>query len=182
MDEANIQVQIDEMNRKLDRVLEYVEHQSRKREEFDDLVEDVSIVARDAFQQSVSILDKAQVDLDSCSISNLIVKVLQNLGAIREMLEMLESARDFMKDVSPILHQVGLDAVHKMNELDKKGYFEFLTSAGKALDKFVHAMNTVQPDEKLDNKSMWQLMKEMRSPEVRRSLSYSLRLLKAMQS
>jgi len=133
---------------------------------------------------------------------------------------MMESAKDFMKDVSPILHQVGLDAVHKMNELDKKGYFEFLRALGRIMDNLVqsfhpedlkrieenienlvsiirnltdpdfvasvskatHALAITKSDDKLDNKSMWQLMKELRSPEVRRSLSYSLRLLKAMQS
>ena len=220
MEEKNIQVQINEMNRKLDQVLEYIEYQSRKREEFDDLVEDVSIVAKDAMKQSVLILDKAQVELDSCGISCLLVKLLQNIGTFYELLEMMESARDFMKDVSPILHQVGLDAVHKMNELDKKGYFEFLRALGRIMDKLVqsfhpedlkriegnidnlvsiirnmtdpdfiasvskatYALSITKPDDKLDSKSMWQIIKEIRSPEVRRSLSYSIRLLKTMQS
>ena len=219
MEERNIQVQIDDMNRKLDRVLEYVEYQSRKREEFDDLVDDVTIVAKDAMKQTVLVLDKAQVEFDSCGISCLLIKLLQNIGTFYEMLEMMESARDFMKDVSPILHQVGLDAVNKMNEMDQKGYFEFLRSMGKLLDKLVqslrpedirqieenmenltsiirnltdpsfiasvskatHALATIKPDDQLDNRSMWQLMKELRSPEVRRSLSYSVRLLQALQ-
>ena len=38
---------------------------------------------------------------------------------------MLESINDFMKDVTPIVHQVGLDAIHKMHELEQKGYIDF---------------------------------------------------------
>ncbi len=220
MSEEIIQEQINSINQKLDILLESVEEQRRKREEFDDLVEDVSIVAKDAFRQSVTILDKAQVELDSCGIQCLVIKVLQNLGTFTEMLDLMESARDFVKDVTPIIHQVGLDAVHKMNEFEQKGYFAFLAEltrvmdqlvqafppedlrrigeqagfiAGivrnltdpqvmQALEKITKAAATVTLDEKLDNRSLFSLLKDLRSAEVRKSLSYSLRLLKAIHN
>jgi len=218
MTEKNIQEQISELNRKLDLVLESVEYQNRKREEFDDLMDDLNIVAKDAFKQTVVMLDKAQVDLDSCGLSCLLIKAMQNLDTFHEMLDMMESAKDFLKDVSPILHQVGLDAVNKMNELDGKGYFEYIRELGKfaetwmetftvedmkrvreglphlagvirnvtdpdflqAIDKATLALATVKMDDKLDNRSFWKLMMDMKSPEVRKSISYSLRLLKAI--
>jgi uncharacterized protein YjgD (DUF1641 family) len=133
---------------------------------------------------------------------------------------MMESARDFMKDLSPILHQVGLDAVHKMNELDQKGYFEYLRELGKLADAWVQnftaqdiirmreslphlagtlrnltdpallkgishlmeTLKTVQPDDRLDDKSLWKLFMELKSPEVRKTLSYSIRLLKSLNN
>src|SRR5512142_2496718 len=137
MEDKNIQEQILNLDQKLDRLLEFVELQNRKRKEFDDLVTDVSIVAKDAFKHSVVMLDKAQVELDSCGISCLIVKILQNLDTFHEMLGMMESARDFMKDATPILHQAGLDAVKKMNELDQKGYFEYMRQLGRIMDKWI---------------------------------------------
>jgi uncharacterized protein YjgD (DUF1641 family) len=216
MTENNLQEQISELNRKLDLVLENVEEQKRNREQFDDLVQDVNIVAKDAFQQTVIMLDKAQVDLDSGILSGLIIKVLQNIGTFHEMLEMMESIRDFMKDASPILHQVGLDAVNKMNELDEKGYFEYFREMGNlaetwmqtftvedmkrfreslphlagllrnvtdpslmaSLNNATRALAEIKMDDRTDNKSLWQLFRELKSPEVRKSLSYSLRLLK----
>ena len=218
MAEQNIQEQITIINQKLDMILENIQQQQRKREEFDDLVQDVNIVAKDAFRQSVILLDKAQVELDSCGISCLIIKILQNLDTFHDMLEMMESARDFMKDVTPVLHQMGLDAVNKMNELDQKGYFEFIKTLGRLMDKLIqtiqpediwrleenmdnlgsifynltdpafistinkatHALATIKINDQLDNKSIWKLIKEMRSPEVRKSVSYSLRLIKAI--
>jgi uncharacterized protein YjgD (DUF1641 family) len=167
MAEQELQIQIGELNRKLDLLLESIELQNRKREEFDDLVEDVSIVTKDAFQQTVMMLDKAQVDLDHVGITNLFVRILQNLGTFHEMLEMLESASDFMKDVTPILHQVGLDAVNKMNELDQKGYFELGRGLIKVMDQFV---TTFTPE---DMKRMQQgmvhltaIMRNLTDPEV----------------
>jgi uncharacterized protein YjgD (DUF1641 family) len=220
MAENNIQEQISVLNRKLDLILESVEQQKRNREEFDDLVSDLSIVAKDAFQHTVVMLDKSQVEIDADLLPMLFVKILQNIGTFREMLEMLESAKDFMKDISPVLHQVGLDAVNKMNELDQKGYFAYAGELMKFMDKFILAFtpddlrhiqdnlgemagivrNLTQPgllaalnraskviaevnmDETVDNKSLFGLLRQMNSPEIRKSLSYTLRLVKAISS
>lgn len=217
MTEKDIQEQISELNRKMDLVLESVEQQKRNREEFDDLVEDLSIVAKDAFKNTVVMLDKSQIDVDNSDIPMLLIKILQNVGTFHEMLEMLESARDFMKDISPVLHQVGLDAVNKMNEFDQKGYFLYAAEMMKLMDKFIQTFtiedikqlqenlenltgimrNLTQPglltslnrttkaiasikmDYKLDNKSLFGLARQLNSPDVRKSLSFALRLAEA---
>ena len=216
MEEKNLQEQIGEINRKMDCLLEFVEQQNRKREELDDLIEDASIVAKDAFKQSVVLLDKAQVEFDPGGISNLIIKVLQNLGTFHEMLNMMESAKDFLKDITPVLHQVGLDAVNKMNEFDNKGYFQYISALTEFIEKWIwvftvedlkkmeanienlagilrnlsdpslingfnnitRALSTVKPDDKIDDQSLWKILLHLKSPEVRKSLSWSLRLIK----
>jgi uncharacterized protein YjgD (DUF1641 family) len=217
MTEKDIQEQISELNRKMDLVLESVEQQKRNREEFDDLVEDLSIVAKDAFKNTVVMLDKSQIDVDNSDIPMLLIKILQNVGTFHEMLEMLESARDFMKDISPVLHQLGLDAVNKMNEFDQKGYFVYAAEMMKLMDKFIQTFtiedikqlqenlenltgimrNLTQPglltslnrttkaiasikmDSKLDNKSLFGLARQLNSQDVRKSLSFALRLVEA---
>ena len=185
MSEPNIQEQISALNRKMDLVLESIEQQKRNREEFDDLVSDLSIVAKDAFHHTVVMLDKSQVELDHSGIPMLLIKLLQNIDTFYEMFEMLESARDFMKDISPILHQVGLDAVNKMNEFDQKGYFDIIRNFTQpdliaALSRTSKALADVKMDDKLDNKSLFGLLKQLNSPDVRKSLSYVLRLVQAM--
>ena len=131
MTEKNVQEQIDELNHKLDRVLEYVEIQYRKREEWDDLA----------------------------------------------------------MDLTPILRQIGLDVIQKMNELDEKGYIESFRTITKNLTnketvdtlvRISQAVVDVKMDDQLDNKSFWQLFKQMRSREVRKFLSYLMRLLEAI--
>jgi uncharacterized protein YjgD (DUF1641 family) len=116
----------------------------------------------------------------------LLIKLLQNIDTFYEMLEMLESAKDFMKDVSPILHQVGLDAVNKMNEFEQKGYFEIVRNLTQPdviaeLGRISKGVAEVKMDDKLDNKSMFALVKKMNSPEVRKSISYVLRLVEAIR-
>ncbi len=218
MAEKEIQEQLNELRQKMDLMLEYVSVQNQKREEIDDFVEDAGIIVKDVVKQTSLMLDKAQVELDHCGLSCLMIKVLQNVGTFHEMFEMMESAKDFMKDVTPILHQVGLDAVNKMNEFDSKGYFDYIRELGnfadqwvtvftkddiirlennleniagivrnlsdpalmKSLNNMTLALSLVKPDEKLDNKSLFGLFKQLNSPELRKSLSYSLRLVQAM--
>ncbi len=185
MSENNIQEQISELNHKMDMILESIELQKRNREELDDLVSDLSIVAKDAFRHTVVMLDKSQVEFDHSGIPMLLIKILQNIDTFYEMLEMLESAKDFMKDVSPILHQVGLDAVNKMNEFDQKGYFDIVRNLTQpdvieALGRVSKAFAEIKMDDKLDNKSLFGLLKQMNSPDVRKSLSYTLRLVQAI--
>jgi uncharacterized protein YjgD (DUF1641 family) len=216
MADKELQEQLNELHQKMDRVLEYVSIQNQKREEFDDLVEDAGIVVKDVVRQTSVMLDKAQVELDHVDLPGLMIKVLHNLNTFHEMFEMMESARDFMVDVTPVLHQVGLDAVNKMNEMDRKGYFEYIRELGKFVDKWVQTFTKddlirlqgnleniagiirnlsdpglmkglnnvtrvlaeVKPDDKLDDKTLFGLFKQLNSPEVRKSLSYSLRLIK----
>ena len=218
MAEKEIQEQLNELRQKMDLVLEYVSVQNQKREELDDLVEDAGIVVKDVVRHTSEMLDKAQVELDHCGLTCLMIKVLQNLNTFHEMFEMMESARDFMKDVTPILHQVGLDAVNKMNEFDSKGYFDYIRELGNFVDKWIQVFTKddlirlqgnleniagivrnlsdpalmqglnnmtkvlaeVKPDEKLDNKSLFGIFKQLNSPDVRKSLSYSLRLVQAI--
>ena len=185
MSEKNIQEQIGELNQKLDLILESIEQQKRNREEFDDLVSDLSIVAKDAFQHTVIMLDKSQVDLDHSGIPMLLVKLLQNIDTFNEMLEMLESVKDFMKDISPVIHQMGLDAINKMNEFEQNGYFDIVRNLTRpdviaTLGRTSKAIAEVKMDDTLDNRSLFSLIKQLNSPDVRKSLSYALRLVQAI--
>ena len=64
MTEKNIQGQIDEINRKLDLVLHYVNEQRLKSERMEDLVTDVSIIGKDLFDTAVYELDNQGIELD----------------------------------------------------------------------------------------------------------------------
>ena len=178
MTEKTVQEQMFELNQKMDLILESVELQKRNREEFDDLVADLSIVAKDAFRQSVVMLDKSQVDFDHSGVPMLLIKILQNIGTFHEMLELIESARDFMADISPVLHQVGLDAVNKMNELDQKGYFAFGAEMMKVMDKFIRAF-TVEDLRNLQANAdnIAGIIRNLTQPELVSALNHTTRAL-----
>jgi uncharacterized protein YjgD (DUF1641 family) len=137
MADENIQAQIDAINRKLDLILEEVYAQREVRESLTDLADDVSIIGKDVFKNTVIQLDKAGVELDPDALAGIGLKLVRNIGNINEFLEMMESINDFMKDAGPIVHQIGLDAINKMHELEQKGYIDFFRELSKSLDNIV---------------------------------------------
>lgn len=134
MSDKNIQEQLDAVNHKLDMILEESAMQKQNREAVVDLVDDLSLVGKDAFKGMISDLDDAGIELDSDALSHMLLGFIRNLNNINVLLQTLESVTDLLKDVSPIIKQVGVDAVDKFKEIDEKGYFEILRQITLALD------------------------------------------------
>lgn len=133
----NMQAQIDTINKKLDIVLEEMYVQKQKRQEVEDLVTDMSIIGNDVFKASVDELDHAGVEVDGEALKNLFFRLLRNVGTLNELMELLESGNDLAKDVGPIIQQAGLDGIARMNELEKKGYFEFIKEVFRIFDNVI---------------------------------------------
>ncbi len=135
MTENNIQTKIDDLDRKLDQIMEEVVAQRQNREAVNDLVGDLAIVGKDAFNGMVDHLDKAGIELDTDSVEQMIMGLLRNINNLSMLLMTLESMTDLLRDASPIIKQVGIDAVDMFNEVDRKGYFEVLRQITGALDR-----------------------------------------------
>lgn len=215
MAEQNIQQQIDVLNQKLDLILEEITVQRQSRESMEDLVSDLSVIGKDAFRHTVTQLDKAGVEFDGDALAGVLVKVVRNLGNINDLLDTFESVHDLIKDVTPIAHQAGLDAINKMAEFESKGYLEFLREFGRVgdnivanfsasdvkdlADNIVGILDTLkrvtQPDmlvavnnaitvygslemDKLEEFTIWQAFREMRSPEMKKGIGFMINFLK----
>ena len=134
MADKAIQEQINEINRKLDLIIEEASIQRQSREAVNDLVDDVAVIGKDAFQQMVVGLDNAGIEMDGDALRCLVLKLLRNISSFGMVIETLESVTDLVKDVTPIIRQVGLDGVNKFQEFEQKGYFEILNQLAKAFD------------------------------------------------
>jgi len=137
MTDINIQNQMDEINQKLDLVLSEVNAQRLRRLEVEDLVDDLSIISKDVFTSTVQGLDNAGVDLDYDAVGSLLIKVVRNIGTFNKLFDMLESANDLMKDLTPIINQVGADAITLMTDFEQKGYFNIIAELMKVVDSLV---------------------------------------------
>ncbi len=134
MTDNNIQSQIDQINQKLDLILEEATLQKQNREIVVDLVDDLAIVGKDAFKGMVDSLDNAGIEVDGNQVNHLILNFIRNINNMNMLFRTLENVTDFLKDASPIIKQIGIDATDKFNELDNKGYFEVLNQITIALD------------------------------------------------
>lgn len=181
MDNNNMQEQINEINRKLDIVLEEVMAQRETRQSVEDLTADLTVVGKDVFSSAVTELDNAGIELDGEAVKSLVLKLLRNVDTISEMFEMLESANDFLKDVSPILHQMGLDGIKMMNEMEQKGYIDFFREAIKIMDNIVTHFKAEDVKELADNAvTILETVKNLTQPEMLKAMNSGLVVYKSI--
>lgn len=186
MEEIAIQNQINELNNKVDTLLEYIIAQNKKNQAIDDFIDDAYKVGIDLFKTSAVELDNNGVEVDMDEVKILIFKLLKNIQTFNTLINMLESMVDLVKDATPIAREMIIDITYQLDKLEKNGTIESLKTITtnltnpyllQSLAKISSAITSVKPDEKLDNISMFKLMKLLNNREVKSSLSYLIRIL-----
>jgi len=214
MSDKLIQEQINDINRKLDLLIDEVTIQRQNREAVNDLIDDVAVIGKDVFKNMVSELDDAGIELDGEALRSLLMKLIRNIGSMGMVLETLESLNDLTKDMTPIVKQIGLDGINKFNELEQKGYFEVINQLGITIDTVmsrysredlrklsenlipvadtlmiladprvlekINSITTTLRDIKtneIEEYSVWRMIREMRKPEVKKSIGFIMAFL-----
>ena len=137
MEEKKIQSQINEINRKLDIVLEEIELQRKHRREIDDLKDDLMRVGNDLYATAVTELEEVHDYLETGDILHLGKKLLRNVKTMNKMFDQIESARDFLEDVSPLIRESIIDIMNKLDEYDRKGYFQFIKQSETIIENVI---------------------------------------------
>jgi uncharacterized protein YjgD (DUF1641 family) len=182
MAEKNIQKQIDEINRKLDIVIEEVIAQRETRTAAEDLVSDLTLVGNDFFKTTVTELDNAGIEIDGEVVKQFLMRLLRNVNTMNELFEMMESANDLVKDVTPVLHQVGLDGIHMMNELEQKGYFDFIRASMKIIDNVVTHFSVEDVQLLADNiVTILETVKNLTQPDMLKAINSGLVVYKSIE-
>jgi len=137
MEDKTMQTQMDELNRKLDLVLDEIELQKKHRREMDDLKDDLMRVGTDLYSTAVTELEEVHDHLQTGDILHLGKKLLRNVNTMNQMFDQLESAKDFLEDASPLVRESIIDFMAKMDEFDRKGYFQFFNELQNVMDNVV---------------------------------------------
>jgi len=137
MEEIKMQSQIDELNNKLDVILEEIEHQRRHRKEMDDLKDDLMRVGTGIYQTTITELEELHDHTSGEDLLFLGKKLLRNINTLTQTFELFENAKGFLEDFSPVSRELVFDAMNKFDEFDRKGYFEFAKELERVADKVV---------------------------------------------
>lgn len=179
MADKNIQVQIDEINQKLDLVLHYVNEQRLKSERMEDLVTDVSIVGKDLFDTAVYELDNQGIELDIEEMKLLAFKLIKNAGNFTRVLELFESATDFLMDTGPIAREVTIDLIKKLHEFEQKGYFEFFKELYRVMDNIITSYSKEDVRMLADNVvTILDTLKNLTQPEMLKAMNNAVNIYK----
>ena len=193
---GTVQQQIDALNAKMDRILEELAWQRQKRKAYEDLQDDLIKVGNDAMKSAMDQLERYSETINSEEISSLAWNLARNLQNLNKLVGQMESGMAFMEDAAPIMRQGIIDLTRHLDEWDRKGYFSTIQAlteeagaiaqvldkhqihaAGKKLRQALEDVAAHAPDRK-DEASLLRLARELRTPEVKRSLSILLLILK----
>ena len=179
----NTTQQIAELNQKVDTILEYVNQQRLKSQALDDLVADVSIIGKDAYDSTVKAIDEHEVVLDPDQLRELGIRAAQNIGNFNTLLDTMGSVMDLLKDAGPIANEVIIDSTRKLHEFEQKGYFEFMKEAGAIIDNIVthYEINDVRM--LADNVvTILDTVKNLTQPEMLKSIDTAVKVFANMET
>ena len=183
MEDKNIQSQIDALDKKLDLILGYVNQQRLNSTVVEDLISDISIIGKDAYDSTVEELDKRQVEINPAELTDLAVTFLRNIGNIKTVMDLLEMGIDLSKEVGPIANEVIIDFTKQLNTYEQKGYFKFVKELEPILDNIVTGFTPQDLRELADNiVSILTLVKEMTQPEVLGTMQNAIKAFNSMET
>lgn len=177
MEDKTMQNQIDEINRKLDLVLEEIELQKKHRREMDDLKDDLMRVGTDVYATAVSELEEVHDYLQTGDILHLGKKLLRNVNTMNKLFDQLESAKDFLEDASPLVRESIIDFMAKMDEFDRKGYFNFFKELQNVMDKVVTSFTVEDVKALGDNVvTILNTVKSLTQPDMLHSINNAVKV------
>lgn len=133
----NLELQLQSIDKKLDLISEELAVVRRQREELNELKQDLTIIAKDVFNTAIVELEDIAPFVQTGDFLHLIKKILQNTRNITRVMTKFESALDFFEDAKPISKELFNDALEKLDELDQKGYFQFIKELMNVADRVV---------------------------------------------
>ena len=183
-----IQSQLGQIQRDLDT-------QNRRLAEMEELKDDLVLIAKDMMQTAVVELDEVTPFLKTGDFLNLVKRLLRNTNRISDSLAKLESASDFLADAGPIGNDLFNRFIHKLDELERKGYFKVGADMQVTADALVRtlaerdvlpaigrSLQVVRETEVKDIErfSVWKMYRATKTPEMQRLMGVFMTFLKAL--
>ena len=177
MENTLLEARMDQLDKKLDRLLLYVQDQRNSATVVEDLISDLSIVGKDMYHTAVEELDKRKVEIQPEELTELAITFLRNIRNLNTVMKTLESAMDLAQDLGPIVNESLIDVTRKMAEFERKGYFEFFGEAAKIMDNIVTGFTPEDVKQLADNVVLiLTTVKDLTQPKMLKSIDNAVKV------
>ncbi|MBN1479335.1 DUF1641 domain-containing protein [candidate division KSB1 bacterium] len=159
------------LHQKIDFLTEQVLETQRRQQALEELWKDLTPVMTDLFNTAVQELDEISPYFGYEDLIHLLKKVLRNIRSLTALFEHIESAQDFVRDMTPLSKEIFDDVLQRLDALEEKGYFTFMKAAFGVFDNIV--TNYSEEDVRLLGENITSILdtvKEATQPEVMRSI------------
>lgn len=165
---------LQELNNKVDALTQQVAFlaeearlQKRRRQDWDELKNDLTPVVNEVYQISVRQLDEIEGYVQLEDIVRVSKRLVRNTRNIERMLDQLESFSDLSREFTPLTDEVFLTVMTRLDEMERKGYFTFLREGMEMVDTIVANFSEEDVRQLGENIVLiLQTVKEMTQPEI----------------
>ncbi len=179
--DSALTARLESLERKLDLVLEELAEVRRVRREIDELRDDLTRVGRDLLPTLAGELGDVAPHVRPDDLAALLKQVLRHVEDLHASLAALSAARELVTDATPVARALMNDAVAKLDELDRKGYFAMGRELGRALDNVV-ANFTVEDVRLLSDNlvAILSTVKNLTQPEMLQAINNAVEVYKKL--
>jgi len=181
MEKVNMEQQLADINQKLDFITATMAEYQRKQREMDELKNDLTLIARDVFDSAVTELNEVAPYFDTGDLVHLLKKLLRNTRNINRLLTQMESVEGLFQDLKPLGKQMFDQMLETLDEMDRKGYFEFMKEATKIVDTIVTSFSV--EDVRLLRENITSILltiKGITQPDMLQTVNSALQFFKKM--
>jgi uncharacterized protein YjgD (DUF1641 family)/uncharacterized protein YjiS (DUF1127 family) len=169
MDQALVDLnqKVDALTAQMAYLTEEARIQQARRQEWDELRNDLTPVAHEVFQLSVRQLDEVESYVQLEDIIRLLKRMMRNTRNLEQMLDQLESLADLGSEVTPLTQDAFLTLMMELDAMERKGYFTFLRGGIEIMDHIVTSFSEDDIRQLGDNIVLiLETVKEMTQPEI----------------
>lgn len=169
MDKAIVELnqKVDALTSQVTFLAEEARLQQRRRQEWDELRNDLTPVVNEVYHLSVQQLEEVESYVQLEDLLRVLKRLMRNTRNLDQMLDQLESLADLSREISPLSQDAFLVLMTRLDEMERKGYFDFLRGGMGIIDEIV--TNFSQEDIRQFGENVvliLQTVKEMTQPEV----------------
>jgi uncharacterized protein YjgD (DUF1641 family) len=164
-----VEDQITEIHRKLDLIVEEMEHMRRVRRSVDDLQTDLLLVARDAYKKLTDEFSTTEVHPEE--IVELVKVALSNADRLTSALRTLESVDDFLQDFHAVAKDMYSRAIVQFQTMQEQGWTDAVVGGARIANTLVqsHSADDMRQIE-ASLPHLVGLMRQLTRPEVLQAL------------
>ena len=175
---AELNHKIDALTAQVAFLAEEAHIQQRRRQEFDELKDDLIPIGNDIYRLSVEQLDEMESYVQLEDILRLFKRMMRSTRNMENMLDQLESMTSLWQDLNPLTQDAFMALMNRLNEMEQKGYFEFARGGMQIVDKIVTEFSEDDVQQLGDNVVLiLQTVKEMTQPEVMTMMSNTIHVM-----
>lgn len=169
---VDLNQKVDALSAQVAFLAEEARTQQQRRQEWDELRNDLTPVAGEAYRLSVQQLDEIESYVQLEDIMRVTKRLLRNTRNLEQMLDQLEGLADLSRELSPLSQDMFLMLLTRLDEMERKGYFAFVQGGLEIMDQIVTNFSEEDVRQLGENVVLiLQTVKEMTQPEIMQLLS-----------